>query len=67
MQSSGLFLCPEKTSTAPAFREEGARRERSDTMRVVHWMARVWNRFLNRLDENTVSEPIDYGGDPTDM
>jgi hypothetical protein len=66
-QSFGLFLYPDKSNTASTFCVEGARRERSDMTRIIHWMAHRWKRFLERLDENTVNEPIDYGGDPTDI
>jgi hypothetical protein len=27
----------------------------------------LWNKFKARLEGNSISEPIDYGGDPTDI
>jgi|GEM_PF-1638143 len=36
-------------------------------MLIFQVVSNLWSKFRQRLDEESVSEPIDYGGDPTDI
>lgn len=36
-------------------------------MPILNGLLNLWYKFKERLEENPVSEPIDYGGDPTDI
>lgn len=36
-------------------------------MSIVKKFRDLWIKFKEHLEDNPVSEPIDYGGDPTDI